>query len=167
MSGGIIAYTPFAPEKAFVSAPASVMSATKASAPFFTSGPSRCALRPTTRTWPPAASNFFATSLPVFPVAPVITYISSSVSSMELEGCACLDAGRVRRVRKVYLRPDLRVPRARANPRAHRHRSAQPSSIFLPPRVKYSPAPVLDLHVLKHLTAAITLPLPNVNFAFL
>src|SRR6185295_2887812 len=47
-----------------------------ASAPLRTKGSRRLASRPITRTFSPLASNFSATTLPVFPVAPVITYMA-------------------------------------------------------------------------------------------
>src|SRR5580704_17297739 len=76
--GGIIAYTAFAPANALVSAPASVVSATNPSAPFCVNRSKCLGLRPTTRTFSACASNLSATTLPVFPVAPVMTYMASS-----------------------------------------------------------------------------------------
>src|ERR1700692_3851678 len=52
------------------------MSATNASAPFCENRSSRLASRPTTRTLAPVASSFSAATIPVCPVAPVMTYIA-------------------------------------------------------------------------------------------
>src|SRR5882724_185295 len=84
MSGGIMAYTASAPVNARVRDFSSVTFAVNASPPRLVNAVSFLLSRPTTRTfffWP---NSKFATTEPVCPVAPRITYI---VSSLVLPGC--------------------------------------------------------------------------------
>src|SRR4029077_16283835 len=75
MLGGIMAYTACAPRNASESRFASVTSATNGSAPALVSGCSRSAVLPIARTFWPRERRVLAATLPVWPVAPVMTYI--------------------------------------------------------------------------------------------
>src|SRR6266851_8566750 len=80
-----MAYTASAPVNARFSAFSSVTFAAKASAPRLVNVASLLLSRPTTRTFFFLPSSAFATTEPVFPVAPRITYITSSL--LGLAGC--------------------------------------------------------------------------------
>src|SRR5260370_31286731 len=75
------AYTARAPVNALVISAGCLASPTSASGPRFTSRSRRSGLRPTTRTSSPFASSASAATEPVFPVAPIITYMALSLIS--------------------------------------------------------------------------------------
>src|SRR3979490_2820912 len=85
MSGGISTYTPCAPANARLKASVSSTPAANASAPRLTSGASLLLSRPIARTFLPLSNNFLATTDPVFPVAPKMTYMISSRSLHEFD----------------------------------------------------------------------------------
>src|SRR5258708_3303877 len=75
--GGNSTYAAVAPANAFSIAATSSASAVTTSAPNLPSGANLFPSRPTARTFSPLSSSLFATTDPVFPVAPTTTYISS------------------------------------------------------------------------------------------
>src|SRR6266404_2497550 len=88
--GGSKTYAAVAPTNALAIAAASLASALTLSAPNCISCASLPASRPTARTFSPRSRNVLATTDPVFPVAPRITYISSLPKSLSFPSSTSL-----------------------------------------------------------------------------
>src|SRR5580693_3029168 len=121
-AGGNSRYAARAPLKALASVAASLISAVNASAPLSTKRCSRPVSRPMTRTFWPFERRKSATTEPVWPVAPKITYISFETTG-ELIVAISLVLLKVRRTlsgRSRCLRLSLRECVAEHGKAAHR-----------------------------------------------
>src|SRR5712691_10700868 len=97
-----MAYTASAPVNARFSAFSSVTFAVKASAPRLVNAASFLLSRPTTRTFFRLPSSEFATTEPVFPVAPRITYIVSSLVLLGVGLDAAADGGVIGQLMGIF-----------------------------------------------------------------
>src|SRR5882762_2032353 len=150
--GGSNTYAAVAPARAFAIAATSSASAVATSAPNCPSGANLCASRATARTFSPRSSSVFATTDPVFPVAPITTYMSSLPKSLSLLSstslCLCDSVANLSSPKasapshlsssQTQSPPDNPHPRVESHPFRDRSstpfQSAPPSLSFHPPR---------------------------------
>src|SRR5580704_4410945 len=110
MSGGTSRNAARTPVNDFVTALASVMSPTCASAPLSANTFNLSTLRPNTRTFSPFSSNVLAITDPIFPVAPKIVYM---VNLLPITSSSVFS---IRSFSQTPPLPDTRHPRAAPRP---------------------------------------------------